>query len=472
MKHSLIVPRAVFAAFCWLALALSSTGVSADKTPEFCNAAKSWVTDPDPPKEIPGGGANFCQFYQFSWQWFLDLVSPTGGTDRKFQVDQHYPVLQADGTDSCDPDVEHSRFFLRDKKSPKTGAPMTIPERIDQAGAGRIFDQSGNVVFYNIRFNREMCDLAKIQQSDNYPAGTTEIKTAWRVIDPGEKSDYFWIKTPIEGLPGEHLLGMVGMHLVNATEKHPEFVWATFEHKNNAPDCNDPQPIPDGGWSFTSDDCARNLPDQGACKFNKQTETHKDHEVRGKPTEICRVNPYGTDMSNQKRRAQNKENIAAITQLNKQIVGPDGYLSQLPEDDAMAVWKNYFIVGALWESDTDKPSSDLNNQRGSLWLANTVMETTYQDITLKKDSFVSNCFGCHRYEVDQSNTLPGDHLSHIMDSIVAGQCSDPNDVKAGPIWDNNDARERCPEVCAENGGWNGQWTTTEEGVQSVCGCCQ
>ena len=36
-----------------------------------CAAAASWVTSPDPPQEIPGGGTDFCQFYQFGWQWFL-----------------------------------------------------------------------------------------------------------------------------------------------------------------------------------------------------------------------------------------------------------------------------------------------------------------------------------------------------------------------------------------------------------------
>jgi hypothetical protein len=42
------------------------------------------------------------------------------------------------------------------------------------------------------------------------------------------------------------------------------------------------------------------------------------------------------------------------------------------------------------------------------------------------------------------------------------------DVKAGPIWSNGDAQNKCPQVC---GGlsWNGQWTTTDPGKMSVCG---
>jgi hypothetical protein len=43
------------------------------------------------------------------------------------------------------------------------------------------------------------------------------------------------------------------------------------------------------------------------------------------------------------------------------------------------------------------------------------------------------------------------------------------DVEAGPIWDNDFAARRCPQVCAP-GRWNGQWRTTVPGRMSVCGC--
>lgn len=46
------------------------------------------------------------------------------------------------------------------------------------------------------------------------------------------------------------------------------------------------------------------------------------------------------------------------------------------------------------------------------------------------------------------------------------------DVNAGPIFNNNDAKAKCPTVCAKTSTtWNGQWKTTVEGKMSVCGCC-
>ena len=43
-------------------------------------------------------------------------------------------------------------------------------------------------------------------------------------------------------------------------------------------------------------------------------------------------------------------------------------------------------------------------------------------------------------------------------------------VNAGPIWNNDDAKVKCPVAAtAARGIWNGQWKTTVPGVMSVCG---
>lgn len=52
-----------------------------------------------------------------------------------------------------------------------------------------------------------------------------------------------------------------------------------------------------------------------------------------------------------------------------------------------------------------------------------------------------------------------------------GGSSHTMDVLAGPIFSNEDAKAKCPYVCASYGGeWNGQWTTVVEGRMSVAGC--
>ena len=58
-----------------------------------------------------------------------------------------------------------------------------------------------------------------------------------------------------------------------------------------------------------------------------------------------------------------------------------------------------------------------------------------------------------------------------LPTAPTGPSSYTMDVPAGPIWNNDDAKIKCPVVCASYGGtWNGQWRTVVEGKMSVCGC--
>ena len=59
-------------------------------------------------------------------------------------------------------------------------------------------------------------------------------------------------------------LCLVCYHLVFSTTHHPELIWSTFEHKDNAPDgpCTGPTtpPAPFKAWAFNnraSTDCSK-----------------------------------------------------------------------------------------------------------------------------------------------------------------------------------------------------------------------
>jgi hypothetical protein len=60
----------------------------------------------------------------------------------------------------------------------------------------------------------------------------------------------------------------------------------------------------------------------------------------------------------------------------------------------------------------------------------------------------------------------------IGNAAIFGTATQANaqDVKAGPIWNNADAKVKCPVAAAAVGRqWNGQWKTTIPGKASVCG---
>ncbi len=369
--------------------------------PVGCVASMQWITNPDPPGEI-ATSETFCDFYQFVWQWFLDLTQPvaTGSDQRRWE---ELPIWQHGQGDQCANPLLGSTgtpgsLFVRTVKSDGSPFEPEIPDRRGQAGGGwALFDQNGNVVFYNVRYNQIECDAT----SSGFLPGTMEIKTSWRQIDPAEQSRYYAIEAIVEGVSSDPiLLGLVGFHLVRNTQRHPEFIWATFEHLGNAPDSANPQPAPSAGWSFTSAECAQCLPNGcPGCLFNTPDTSAKG--LTGPATEVTRVHRDGTGHNFSSNPNNNALNVAAIDTLNAQLVGPGGYLHSLPENDPMAVWKNYFLVGAVWT--TGGLVSDSLNQRGSLQIANTTMETFHQNL---------NCFSCHGY-----NPASPLSVSHIYESL-------------------------------------------------------
>lgn len=362
---------------CGLALHGQAAVTETESGGYNCSADSTWFTAPSMPTEVKKSGddgtSDFCDFYQFSWQAFAYLMSPSASNSdiRNFEDVSRYPELEVnpDGSpaNSCDEAVNGRTLFIRVTKTDDPGRPFLIPERIGQAGGGAtIYDQNRNVVYYDVRFSKSMCDFETIKAVDNFPGGTTELKMAWKVLTPADDAgQYITMDAKIGSEPSTTKLGLVGFHVAVATPDHPEFVWATFEHDVNTPYCENPSTTK--GWSFASEQCTADLQGKDVlgvvqCRFNDPSAQTDPTQVTGTPTEICREYPYGSAEGDLKY----EENVGDITSLNANV---QPYLT-----GAYAVLTNYFNVGALWVSDTTK-NSVIGNQRGSLRLANTVAET-------------------------------------------------------------------------------------------------
>ena len=388
-----------------------------------CAAQSSWVFSPNnPPDEIPGGGQNLCQFYEFSWQWFISLMNKRNGEQRVYQDIASYPVFLGLGKNSCKENTATSKLFVRTGKDNQvTGGDFTLPAEMNQAlGNAVIYDQNENIVLYQARFDKNMCNV--VQSSPTLPAGTTEIKSSWRTITAADKANYIWITSDTNNngsIEDTELYGMVGFHLVKSTELHPEFIWATFEHKNNAPDCQkQPNLKKSNDWSFTSKSCAIQLPTGSSivsCNFNKTLTPAKtdDSPLTGSPTEICQVYAQGTAPGDN----QADKNRGNIVSINAELTD---IFNTLPDSNSLQVLRNYKIVGALWENDIKQPSSVKANQRGSIQLANTTMETNAQQgfsgVIYTSPAQVkpaANCFDCHNYTAPEKNADVSHMFKHI-----------------------------------------------------------
>jgi len=434
-------------------------------------------------QSVPGSIANnpvtkeneFCEFYQFAQDWFLYLISPSSIKGlANWEDPTQYPLLETGGTNSCDDDHATQALHIRAAKAGDAKGDHILPERIDQAGfdVHAIYDQNGNVVFYEVRFSRNLCDYKKIQEKLNFPGKTVELKLAWRVLGANEsqkvKNSYYQTNASINGV--DYVLGLVGWHIVVTADNHPEMVWITLERNDNAVDC---QSISAGqqGYSFTSQACASG---SAACNnLNKSLNSKAISLPSGQAAyDICDEFPYGT-VEGQSIDTDDGLNIALIEKLNKAM--PLAYRqSGMPSE--LSIWSNYKFKGALWVSDITEKSKSAN-QRGSLELANTVLETTFQGTSGSAGSSL-NCFGCHAYNGNgESNTGYQKFLSHTFDDVINGQCD--SSVQAVQVINNqSQASAVCTQTCSATSttkSWNGQWTNQDaSGKQlpmTVCGCC-
>ena len=198
-------------------------------TPATCEANASWITSPSMPSEVPAT-ESFCDFYQFSWQWFLAQASPSQNGEPVFFQNRVYNP--AGGNNQC---ADTPLTGLRGAAE-ALQARSIKPSRFEEAQAdgNAVYDQNGNVLYYNAFYSQELCDST----STGFAPGTLEAKVSWSVLKEGTHHSYFTMDTRLPGHDEQVTLGLLGIHLAIWTPNHPEMIWATWEHKTNAPLCN------------------------------------------------------------------------------------------------------------------------------------------------------------------------------------------------------------------------------------------
>jgi hypothetical protein len=205
-------------------------------------------------------------------------------------------------------------------------------------------------------------------------------------------------------------LALVGFHVVGSTLKHPEMIWATFEHVNNTPNLPYTYNNTSGATVTNPSDGAGSwLFSKGGASTVAPQSRMKVDPANGKdivaintpptigPIDITRQNPWGT-----------LQTSAKVTQNNTDVVSVNqSVLNQIAAGD---VRKNYIMVGATWTIDGKRPVG--TNEVGTNTLANSTIETFMQRF---------NCFSCHTGPASDPNAMLGDAngggLSHIWGKI-------------------------------------------------------
>ncbi len=407
-----------------------------------CNAPAAWfphAQTPEPDFHQPGSN---CEFHEWAWQEFLWLTQPTGnGRIRLLDMPTEDSLFSPGRAPAP---LASAMMQERLKRQPlrlmprtrKTVGPTSIGD-IRQAGSnGVLVDKSGQPVFFAsfvtpvfyefVRTNKLYLKPNYIAAADtlNFPTKAVELKSSWMVVPNGAAaSGFFTTKATIPKLKCadnstdctgtnvvvdmtqqvEVTVALVGLHVVGVLEGHPEFVWSTFEHIDNAPDLP-PGMAPNAAVAvsnmnstfYTSGTFANacNLPNAGSVALNSST------QKLSPITNVFRQFAFG---------GGDAADTANITNLNQSVHG------QLLAD---SVWKNYMLVGGVWFANGGDLVPGLGGNTiqplvvGSVQVSNSTMETFTQKPFGSPSR--SNCFSCHNTRPSTGLPAKNLNLSHIL----------------------------------------------------------
>ncbi len=464
-------------------------------------------------------------FDNMSWQMFLALNwqanqpggDPATGLSGKGQVVWQTYARPEDvfggSTGQCPNPNNLPRFNI----IAKSGAQGSRDEEFIQATGQPLIDVNGNWTLFERRLNgveqsyitthglnTYAGQQAFVQgggtvlfppgdaTSTNGAVGAIEMKASWRIVSASEAPNYFTIPALIDvegayvsgGQPlcAEVTLGLVGLHIIQANVQlgalQPKFIWASFEHVGNAPtaanacdpvdnNCytniannNCPAPANAGNFSFYQAACSAlpvNTPPQlgsGQTAFLWQSQP----PYAGAYTTSSGSTQCGTQVSRCWDIYDLTQDLNSAWQQQLSAIG--------------SVFANYQLIGTNWGGSIEPEPGKLDNQSVPAFLGNSTMETYIQS-----NPKFGNCVDCHAGATlaytstdSQGKTVAYDaNFSFLLGLATPLACTD---VNAGPIWNNSEAATICPGVCAtQEDQWNGQWTTTQPGAMSVCGCC-
>lgn len=355
-------------------------------------------------------------------------------------------------------------------RSAKVSVEFQVPSDISEAfpfngSPNWLADRYGNQVFYEILINEDEYNYfvqnhlynAEIgylktaggQQVDlpkgaiGGALGAMEFKAAWVTMAQGDHdwSTYKQSTAVIYDAAHDSCevadVALVGLHIIHKTESQPQWIWATFEHQDNAPDLRDAQAGTAGdGFLFYNPSCtAQTIPAQcvGNSVLNPDGSTFCDATLVGSPSMTsCQPNtspgfcitPACPAMSVQVARqnpiADGQDNlVASLNQAAHQMI------AQTAPD---SVFLNYMLVDVLWsDSPVDQNTATLPPPLAPLSISgmrpapterpivNTTMETYIQSTT---------CIECHQGaklawpEADGSLTPFASDYSFVLKSAL------------------------------------------------------
>ncbi len=255
--------------------------------------------------------------------------------------------------------------------------------------------------------------------------GSIEIKAAWRILDSsrGDDPSRYYTQDAVLAVPGDLVnggtkicatvtLGLVGMHIIQRNpvdQKHPallpEWIWATFEHVDNAPMAELPCGVNNACTGINVESCGPAAPDLSVrySFYNQNARTFATN-----------IRPKSSDPKNQDSYVWNSKPPfaqGATTAVTAQPQATRCWSIYPTTDQLNKQWRaelakyktplqNYMLIGTQWGSAVLVHGVDINLPINAVpaMLSNITLETYIQMFTVTDPKLggPGSCIGCHK----------------------------------------------------------------------------
>jgi hypothetical protein len=269
---------------------------------------------------------------------------------------------------------------------------------------GPLIDQSKAYARFEIRVNRDMFNYilanrlySKAGQQAftgtvKFPCGQTGqtvgaimVKASWKILNAADNPAHFHTVNALVFTPGDasnpagtcaaQKVGLAGLHIAHKTANSPQWVWSTFEQRENAPSDTD---VSSGKlkskYNFFDPKCT-------SCAVNTAADPPWNPVLMDRPpTQVVRV--------------------SVIPSAAQKSAGDQNRTAQrlLARVSPKSVWSFYDLISTQWPADpgnantcTANPADPAGNP-APVFLANSTMETFVQG---KAEGVSSSCILCH-----------------------------------------------------------------------------
>jgi hypothetical protein len=305
-------------------------------------------------------------------------------------------------------------YYLTGRKGGAIGPTWPTPGQfpVSQAALNQITGFAGKTFVDDIALAIEV--KTAWVESSTLPDPQDYIQTMAQVPVYNTSNPNLWVPT---GAMKTVKVSLLGIHVVGSANGHPEMIWATFEHKDNAPRAqfqynatsganpHTVSPSTVGAWALTANGSAG--------PFNH---AHADYLVAPNiesaggftisPSDTLQEKAFGGGFNQSPNpldptTAASNTEVIAINNSIRSMMAAAGGSADLRD--------NYIMTGATWTIGGASPTGRFpgGNEVGTSRLANTTMETYQQGPDHNANG--SNCFMCHT-----SNTTD---VSHVFSDL-------------------------------------------------------